>query len=328
MQADAALFQIADQAAVRRDHGVPVVVRDFAEEVHLAGQEHQPLGGDVVDDEVFDLLEGLRLDFAPAAPGRVAAEAHAVVAPPFLQIVGAGPHRDAAEADAVLLDGLVRDDGGVGERGQPGKDMEGLLERDADGPVVGRLDLLDGAHRPETARGVRLVAEAVEGVDDVGRDDGAPLPVREAGVVAEAGPFAQTIGIDLRVRGHHGHLAQARLQAVGPREVVHFEQRFVDERDRARLADAGRAERIQRRHALERTAEDGRTVEFGAGQGGQRHAREEDGETVPHTTSGISSPSRRRRRPAPPSRLRRRRRRRGRRGRNGCCGRCSGQPAA
>ncbi len=255
VQVDAARLQVAREPAVGPHHRVPVVVRDLAEEVDLAGEEHEPLRRHVVHHEVVDFVVGRRPDLAPPPPRRVAAEAHPVVAPPLGEPVRTRPHRDAAELRPVARHRLVRHHRRVRHRHQPREDVQRTFERDPHRARTGGLDPRHGLHRPEPARRIRLVGEPVERIDDVPGDDGPPLPARKARVRLEARPLADAERVHEPVRRHLGQVAEPALQAVRTRKVVHFKQRFVHERDRPRLAHARRPQRVHRRHPLQRTPE-------------------------------------------------------------------------
>ena len=211
--------ELGIEVPVLAHHGVPVVLGDFAEEVELALEEHEPLRRKVVDDEVAQGVELARL-------GDFARKDHLVVlAPPReLERPGAGAVGPAHRRGA--------------HRHQPREEVAAALHAENDSPLVGRLDGVDALEKPAVRRDEIGVAQTLDARDDV-----------LCRAVQSAERVDEPVWADL------GKFAVASRQLVGAREVVDLEKRLVEELHDARVVDRLRERGVERRDALHRARE-------------------------------------------------------------------------
>ena len=200
-------------------HRVPVVLRDFAEEVELALEEHEPLRRKVIDDEIAQRVELTRL-------GDFARKDHLVVLAPLreLERPGAGAVWPAHRSGA--------------HRHQPREEVAAALHAEDHGPIVCRLDGVDALEKPAVRRDEIGVAQTLDARDDV-----------LCRAVQSAERVDEPVWADL------GKFAVASRQLVWAREVVDLEKRLVEELDDARVVDRLRKRRVERRDALHRARE-------------------------------------------------------------------------
>ena len=285
------MLQRLAQTARTVDHHIPIVTRDLAQEIQLAGQKAEPLRRHIVDHRIDYPVKGhlvrprhqRRRPLAPAAPRRITREDHLVVAPPLGQPVRSAAHRVTAERRTVLLDRLARHDRRETHREVPDKLMRRPRQRDAHRL---RVERLQPAHRTRVIRGRaahRRLRERPHAADRIKHQPLAgrrhapipqpfqrkhhvirrdrPPPRAPVRIQPEAGVRLKT---RLRIKPHHIdqsvrlHLRQCRRQTgdqpVRTRAVVVLQQRLVHELRRTRRIDRRRIGRIHARHPLHAAA--------------------------------------------------------------------------